>query len=73
MSEGFSSRNLGGYAVSARSNLRSTASRKSWISSAVAEGFSSRNLGEYAVSARSNLRSTADSLTPDPCVLTADS
>ena len=61
MSEGFSSRNLGEYAVSARSNLRSTASRKSWISSAVSEGFSSRNLGEYAVSARSNLRSTADS------------
>jgi len=58
--EGSSSWSLGEYAVSIRSDLRSAATSKSWISLSVAEGSSSWNLGEYAVSTRSDLRSTAN-------------
>ena len=52
MAEGSSSRNLGEYAVSARSDLRS----------ATDNGSSSQNLGEYAVSLRPDLRSATDQI-----------
>ena len=57
--EGSSSRNLGEYAVSARSDLRSAAEHSA-DKTAASEGSSSGALGEYAVSLRSDLRSAAE-------------
>ena len=58
MAEGSSSWSLGEYAVSIRSDLRSTA-KHSVDKTAVAEGSSSWSLGEHAVSIRLGLRSAA--------------